>query len=423
MKRIPLLAGMAALLIAATPAAAAQAAGLDCSLQSARTSPAPKPSGSASGFRIYWHVATQIEDIADAQGKDVEDLKDTQKLVDGYFFNVLIRGPLTYWPDRPEQCSVNKKMRTAEINRACNAERSKMLDGLGYGSETELQIASMERVMKVLGIPAEQAKGKTVMSEMLLNDEEMSYVPETDTIRLNSIPRSLCVLNAQSVTPNTFMVYQEPRAQISKDKFLWVPRKIDGKLVKSEDPKADKIPENARIFQLLDDAFEKAGIPFGSVYPNLRAWNQRTPSLVSALIEIPVVGGLSFEGGSGNMTEKPRKIRQYAQGMAWTLRNSKEDITLIMPGYWTPEQTKTTEGIDQLPERLRKYILTINDRLSTEMGRSNAICNPRIILMPGSYGRPVHVKTLPSMRNGKYAGTVTGEIRMLYDLRKELCGS
>ena len=202
-----------------------------------------------------------------------------------------------------------------------------------------------------------------------------------------------------------------------------MPRKINGKLVKSEDPKADKIPENARIFQLLDDAFSRAGIPFGSVYPNLRAWNQRTPSLVSALIEIPVVGGLSFEGGSGNMTEKPRKIRQYAQGMAWTLRNSKEDITLIMPGYWTPDQARSTEGIDQLPERLRKYILTINGRLSTEMASPNAICNPRIILIPGSYGRPVHVKTLPSMRNGKYAGTVTGEIRMLNDLRKELCGS
>jgi hypothetical protein len=414
---------MVALVIAAAPAAAAQVAGLDCSLQSARTATAPKPSGSASGFRIYWHVATQIEDIADANGNDVRDIKATQKLVDGYFFNVLIRGPLTYWPDRPEQCGVNKKLRTPEITRACNAERSKILDELGYSSETELQVASMERAVKVLGIPSEQAKGKAVMSEMLLNDEEMSYVPETDTIKLNSIPLSLCVLDTLAVTPNAFMVYQEPRAQIANGKFLWVPRKINGKLVKSKDPKADKIPENARVFQLLGDAFMRAAIPFDSVYPNLRAWNRRAPSLVSSLIEIPIIGGLSFEGGSGKMSENPRIVRQFAQGMSWTLRNSEEDIILLIPGYWTPEQTKTTDGIDQLPGRLREYILAINNRLSSELGSRNAICNPRIILIPASYGRPLHVKTLPSMRNGKYAGTVTGQIGLLNSMRQELCGS
>jgi hypothetical protein len=35
----------------------------------------------------------------------------------------------------------------------------------------------------------------------------------------------------------------------------------------------------------------------------------------------------------------------------------------------------------------------------------------------------VHVKTLPVRRNGNFAGTVTGQISLLAEMRQDLCGA
>jgi hypothetical protein len=414
--------GMAVIAVILSLTAPAQADKLDCSLQSARRSaPPPVTLRSDGGFRIFWHVATKIEELADAKPASMQEIRATQKLVDGYYFNVLLRGPLAYWPGRPEACEVNKKMRTKETARSCNAKRKEMLSKLGYSSEGELQVDSLARAAKVLDLSREQSRGKLVMSEMLLDEDAMSYDPKTDSIKLAEVPRTLCALNRIAITPNAFMVYQEPAIQVGAGNFVWIPRKIDGRVTKSENPKADKIPENSRVFNMLDDSFEKAGIPVANMFPNIRAWKATTPELAEQLSSMPVVGGFNFEGGPANQAERPRKILTFARGIAWTLENTKEDISILMPGYWTPDQVTSEAGIDTLPARLRNYILAINQNLSRLTGRKNAICNGRIILVPGSYGRPVHVDTLPAKRNGGYAGTVTGEIHMLADLRKELC--
>ena len=94
-----------------TPAEAR--APFDCSVSQAAGKPAPpKPRPhDANSFRILWHVATQIEDLADAASdpKAMADVREAQKLVDGYYFNALMAGSLIYWPGRPKTCQVNFK--------------------------------------------------------------------------------------------------------------------------------------------------------------------------------------------------------------------------------------------------------------------------------------------------------------------------
>jgi hypothetical protein len=399
------------------------AKGLNCSPSSFRSVSAPKMRlPESNGFRILWHVATQIEQIADADAAAIADIRETQKKVDGYYVNAILRGPITYWPGRPAECSLNNKIRTAQTNETCGAGRKKMLQKLGYDNETDLQVDGMKRAAEVLGLAKEQSRGKIVMTEMLVNDIAMTYVPQTDSIKLNELPASQCLLNAMSVTPDAYMVYQEPAAQVNNGKYLWVPRKDAGKVAKSAQPKADKIPENTRVFGMIDAAYRQAGIPFGNIFPNIRSWNRKSPGLVGELAAIPSIAGYNFEGGSRLFVEEPRKVEAFARGVAWSLQNTKDYVSILMPGYWPDGMTGTTEGIDTLPKRVRDYVLALNDKLSGITGKSNAICNGRIILVPASYGRPVHVSTLPSMRNNSYAGTVTGEIRMLADLRKKLCG-
>ena len=107
------------------------------------------------------------------------------------------------------------------------------------------------------------------------------------------------------------------------------------------------------------------------------------------------------------------------------LQNTDKNVSILMPGYWDRSDIGSDAEIDTLPERTADYVRTLNTLVSRNMGLprgQNALCTGRLILIPGSYGQPIHVKTLPSMRNGKYAGTVTGEIRMLADLRREMCG-
>ena len=91
------------------------------------------------------------------------------------------------------------------------------------------------------------------------------------------------------------------------------------------------------------------------------------------------------------------------------------------------DQVGDENEIDTQIARLRQLILEINTGLNARMKLpegQNAVCSNRLIFIVGSYGQPVHVKPLPMRRaDGRLAGTVTGQIKLLADLRKELCGA
>lgn len=379
-------------------------------------------------FRIFWHIATQIEDVADATSHSdiVADIRLAQSMVDGYYVNPLLGGPLTYWPDRPAKCALNKKMRTTDSTATCKAEQQKMRQTRGEGDDRNSQFKALVRAFKVLDLTAEQSRGKQIMGEMILDNSEVTYSTESDQLTLSKLPRTVCVLaDAGKLAANDMMIYQEPVPQSRVGSFLWVPRKEGQKVEPGADPKAYKIPENARIFPMLRQAFDRAGVPLGKMFPNFRVWNRRSPALVNDLAQMPEIGGFNFEGGASILAEKQKKLEMYAEGISWILQKTKKNVSVLMPGYWPGEGVVDPGDIDTLPVRTRDFVLELDRRISEKMGlsdRQHAICTGRMIFIPASYGRPMHVKTLPSRRNGQFAGTVTGQIQMLAELRTQLCG-
>lgn len=403
---------------------------LDCSVSAADNFPRALPEiiPERNSYRIYWHIATQIEDLADAGNSAARtaDIKAAQKLVDGYYINFLIRGMMTYWPERPAECALNKKKRTRESIARCAKLQDELVSELGYPDESSLQVDSMKRVVRNLGLAGEQAAGKEIIGEMILGNQDMTYDAASDRIVLRAIPKTPCFLGNDRLSASAFMVYQEPNVQIPGGTFLHVPTRKGQPAGDSGNPKDDKLPENARMIPMLKKAFEAAGVPMGKLYANIRRWNARkTPVLGRQLASMPEVAGFNFEIGSGILAEQPHRFRPLTRGIAWVLQNTKENVSVLMPGYWSGNDPKSIAEIDTLPSRLRDFVIRLNDSITSEMGLpkgQNAICDSRLILIPASYGRPVHVRTLPSKRNGKYAGTVTGQIHLLNDLRKELCG-
>ncbi len=419
------------LVLIAGQSSSAVASGLSCDISAAVKLSDPTmvaPQGSRAEFQIFWHIATQIEDIADASSRanTISDISATQKLVDGYYVNPLLGGPLTYWPDRPAKCALNKKMRTTDSTATCKAEQQKMRQTRGEGDDRNSQFKALVRAFKVLDLTAEQSRGKQIMGEMILDNSEVTYSTESDQLTLSKLPRTVCVLaDAGKLAANDMMIYQEPVPQSRVGSFLWVPRKEGQKVEPGADPKAYKIPENARIFPMLRQAFDRAGVPLGKMFPNFRVWNRRSPALVNDLAQMPEIGGFNFEGGASILAEKQKKLEMYAEGISWILQKTKKNVSVLMPGYWPGEGVVDPGDIDTLPVRTRDFVLELDRRISEKMGlsdRQHAICTGRMIFIPASYGRPMHVKTLPSRRNGQFAGTVTGQIQMLAELRTQLCG-
>jgi hypothetical protein len=245
---------------------------------------------------------------------------------------------------------------------------------------------------------------------------------------MTELPRTYCVLMDAGLTPNGMMLYQEPKMQVKRDKYLWIPKRNNkGKLVTSK-PHLDAIPENSHAFAVLAEAIAAAGIPTGELRGNIRRWRDpRTPRAAAELAAIPQFGGYNFEGGTRMLADPRKTVDNLVEGASWLLANTDRDVSLLMPGYWDRDQVGSEEEIDTLPGRLRELVLAINRKLSAKMGLpdgQNAICTNRLVLIVGSYGRPIRVKPLPIRRgDGRLAGTVTGQLKMLADVRAELCGS
>lgn len=445
-KRI--LACAAALLFAASADAQAR---ITCDISSAAGKPLPPKADVANpgGFQIFWEIATQLEDVADAAGDPaaMADLQAARKLTDGYYINALFAGPLIYWPNRPQECVLNFKRigpdDSIEVDGEtytfedggmagrdkCMRDQTEFLDTLSDEKDMarDVQSAALRRVFSNLDLKGEQARGKGIWGTTLIRNQEFSYDQSTDKMSITQLPDSYCAAAANDIILDGQMVYQEPHIQLQTKKYLQIPRlSSNGRLVFSKNPAADSIPENARAYGLIAEAFEEAKLPVADFRANIRRWNpQRSPKLFTELANDPIIEGFNFEGGSRLLTDQPRFMDNYVEGMAWVIANTDRNISLLMPGYWEREDVGNNEEIDGLIPRVRETLLTLNTKLGAKLNLpkgQNAICSSRFTFIVASYGQPVHVKTLPMRRDGRLAGTITGQIKLLSEIRKDLCG-
>ena len=434
------------------PATSPGAAAASCSIAAAAGRPPAPPLAqpAGKGFRIFWHVATQVEQLADAGGRPqvMQDIQLVQNLSGGYYINVLPAGPNAYWPGRPTQCRLNFRNlepgSTIEVEgeqigigaapssdrKHCVELRGEFLAKIGYppGQTHELHVDVMKRIARNLDLTGEAARGKDITAEVNLEARTFSYDDKADSIAMKAVPDNLCFLYTIGVTPNGITMFQaDPRMQMKSGIYLWIPRKTaDGRLQRSADFAADKTPGNPHAFDVVQMAFARDRIPFGSIYALFRNWSARkSPGIARQLAAMPEIGGFNFEGGPRDMALAPKTLKAYGRGIAWLLQNTGKNVMLLMPGYWDNAGVGSETEIDTLPARTVAYVKAINGEANRFMALpagNNALCTGRVILVPASYGRPISIATLPSMRGGHFAGTVTGQIRALAQFRKELCG-
>ena len=444
--------GLVALGISALAPVSPAKAQFACGIDRAAGKPAPPPAktDNPNHFRIVWHISTQIEDLADAKAsaKAMADIGEARKLVDGYFVNVLMGGPLIYWPGRPKACAVNFyrteagqrievegevvtfKKGGVDERDACLAEQDRFLAGQPASRDTagEIQSQALDRVFANIGLAEEQARGKEVWGVDVIRNVDFTYDQQTDRLTMTRLPRSYCGITALGVTPSDMMVYQEAAVQTRQGRHLWLPRKSrNGSLVFSKNPGRDRMPDNPHAVELVSAAFRQSGLPPTALHVNVRRMSTAlAPRILGQLEQIPGIAGVNFEGGPAILHDGKDTLDNYVENMSWVLANTGLEMSILMPGYRPLDQVGNEAEIDaRLPE-LRKMLKDINARLSAKLALpkgKNALCTSRIALIPASYGRPIHVKALPMRRsNGKLAGTVTGQIRMLADLQSELCG-
>ncbi len=226
---------------------------------------------------------------------------------------------------------------------------------------------------------------------MLLSNTDFDYNKATDSLILKRLPKSYCALTSMGIAVNGVLTYQVPVVQIEHDSYLWVPRRSRrGELLWSEDRKKDKLPENPRIIDLVGKAFDDVRAPLPGFSVNIRLWNQRrSPKIYEQLKDSPYFSGFFFEGGTKIMSAERPKLDNFADGMAWVLRNTDEKIYMLMPGFWEGGQLDNEQEIDQLIDRLRQMILSLNTKLGERLKLAegqNAICTSRMHLIPASYG-------------------------------------
>lgn len=440
--RLRIAALLAFGLLAMAPLSSARAA-LNCSTATASglAEPAPKAAANPKAFRIYWHVGTQIEQIADAPARPdaMADLKRARASADGYYVMGALSGNLGYWPNRPARCLANAKRigdgdsltlggeehqfdgGGAALKQQCEAEIGKALAPAGKtltGPEiAAVQSTAFQTAAHVLDLAGESRRGKVIMAPVLLRQEDFAYDAASGRLSMTALPSAYCSLAKAGIVPDSLLIYQEPRVR----NMLRIPRDAG-----SAPSNADFLPRNTAAFGLVDKAFGAAHVPLAGISPNLRTWTPQFRRLVAAYRSNPHIEGINFEASTKLLLDDPGRIGRIAAGIAYILDNSNYDITLLIPAYWRPEDVATSAGIDGLTLRTREFVETLDRELRAAAGSPQGrspLCDGRIALIPASYGNPVHPATLPARRNGGWAGTVTGQIGLLADMRNELCGT
>ena len=415
-----------------------------------KSAPATPLTGPEGKFRIIWQISTQIEKLADAANDPaaMNDMEKAKNIADGYSINTLLGGSMMYWPGRPKQCQLNFKRVKAgdsievdgetfsfegggrEGQKQCKTQLQEFVSRMSQAKDpaADIQIDALERVFNNIDLINEQKRGKSIWGVSLIGNSDFSYDKTADKVTMSALPRVVCVMNASGITLNGMMIYQEGNLQAERGKFLWIPGKNRRGELKFRKPRRDMIPENTHAFQKIVNAFDQAKVEVGGFRANIRLWREGiSESLARELVNIPHFGGFNFEGGTGMLSASKKKPDHLIKGASWLLANTDRDISFLMPGYWDRDQVGNEEEIDTQIPRLRQLITVLNDGLNAKMklpAGQNAICNNRLAFIVGSYGQPVRVKSLPMRRaDGRLAGTVTGQIQLLSDIRKELCGS
>jgi len=425
------------------PLLTTQALAQDCAPGSTGLSARPRPAETEQGrFKIFWHVATQIEELADP-GSNRHAIQTVQPLVDGYFLNVISSGLLAYWPGRPQECALNfnNARNTGNAGPASvagkavisapgqeNTEtncKTQQAQALGSADIKVVQDRAFKAALKNLDLSGEQRRGKIIISEMLLSNAEITADQASGKISVTKMPRTMCALTEAGIAPDIVMMYQEP-----------VPQKRNGTLVNlpvgpgrfAQGPVAGQLSNNPYGFSQVADALRQAGAPVANFAPDFRAWNSRREnSIYPRFAKLNSLAAFLFEGGTAPARgQSGPRILGYAQGAAWILQNTNDEVVFMMPPYYLPQEVAAPNGVDGLIPRLEKTIRDLNAAIGSAMGLptgKNAICTSRIVLIPASYGSPLHPQTFPAQRpGGAFAGTVTGQIEMLAKLRAELCG-
>jgi hypothetical protein len=424
--------------IAPAPLLAAEP--LDCSPAAAQHQAPPAPTKpTAQAFQIFWHLGTQMEDLADAAPDSAarKEIADVQKHVNGYYITIH-PNQLGYWAKRPPECAVNFMRARDRIGDDAVQNLRNTCDrgfaasaGVNGGDNRSAVIPvyrdALARVIRNLDLKGEQARGKMVIGQMLLRNTDFRYDDTGTKLTLQRLPITYCYLNAAGISVNNVLAYQEPKPQIRQGQFLVAPR--PGSRPDPTGGRRDALPYNLKVVELLDQAFAQSHVPLSQFAINVRRWDERMSSALTAKPHDEHIGGVFFEGGAGIISTKRQKIPRvgnFGEGIAWLLVNSDENIFVLMPGFWEKDEVRSDDDRDELIPRLRKTIITLNkeieQRLATKPAKP-AICNGRIHFIPGTYGAPVHVKPLPPERNGKLAGTVSGEIMLLAQMRHEMCGT
>jgi hypothetical protein len=418
----------------------AAAAPIDCSPEAAagRQSPPPALQGPPRTFRIFWHIGTQMEDLADAGDDARRTIAEVQKHVNGYYITVH-PNQLGYWPTRPAQCAINfmrAKARIGEnavasLRTDCNRKFTTWLDSNNNPASGSTAQATyrdaLQRALSNLNIKDEQAHGKTVIGQMLLARNNFNYDKTKRQLELRRLPTTYCFLNSAGLSVNNVLAYQEPGFQIRKGTFLSVP---DSDLPsQTEDDRSNALPFNLSMIEQLANSFSRADVPLSRFSVNVRRWNGRMIDALRSSDRQNHIGGIFFEGGTEIISTKRRptpRIDNFAEGIAWLLANSEQKIFLLMPGFWEKDELTSDQDWDDIIPRLRTTVAMLDQKIGQNLKLSpteHAICNERLSFIPGTYGSPSHVKPLPAERNGKPAGTVAGQIMLLAQMRHELCGT
>ena len=427
-----------------------EAAAAVCSVEEVAGKPAKSrvTAPDKKAFRIFWHIATQIETLADAGGnpKLLAAIAGQQARVDGYYFNVLSGGHSAYWPGRPASCAINfghlklkKEFGTLELpsgpvklepgqpDAEANCKTLQQASLKGSADQIPIQHRrALRRVIRNMNIGKEQQRGKTVMGEMLLVNADFAPASGGDALKLQRLPRTYCLLNSAGIRPDDALIYQEPAVQIPHGRFLALPALLpSGAIVNN--PKQGRLPNNPYGFDLVGAAFAEAHVPLPRFFPNIRRWVPKNIDPIYArLASSKYAGGFVFEGAAKNFPDDQPIVNNFALGAAWILQNTSQDVMFLMPAYWSSSQVKSEAGIDELITGLDNFVRTLNLQIGAAMGLpadQNAVCTSHLVFIPASYGVPLVPETFPARRaDGHLAGTVTGEIELLNKLRSELCG-
>jgi hypothetical protein len=412
------------------PRLATAATAPDCRPQAAagKEPPPAVAQGSRQAFKIFWHVGTEMEALAEADrsASTRAEIDRVRKNVDGYYITVQPH-QLGFWPGRPPECALNfmrarnrlGKEQVAELRQNCQRRFLASIESQGADPQ-EVYLDALRRTLDALNVKRDQADGKPVIGQMLLARRDFAR-DAAGQLTLRTLPTTFCYLNAAGISVNNVMAYQEPSVQREAGN-LFAPNTTPG----GPAPRS-ALPYNLEILDTVADAFARAGIPLTRFSVDVRLWNE---SMIKALqsADRKHLGGVFFEGGTGTISAKgkPGRIDNFAEGMAWLLANTDYKIFVLMPGFWERQEVKSDEDFDDIIPRLQQMIVLLDQKIAGRMGSDkpqHPICNARIHLIPANYGNPVHVPPLPPERNGHEAGTVTGQIMLLAKLRHALCGA